>query len=256
MNVTGSFHIILVRPENPENIGLVARAMKNTGFFHLRLTGRRSVPLKSFRTAVHAADILRAAAVFSALPAATADLQVVFAATAKARKNFSPLSFDEAVSKMLSFGPDVKIGLLFGNERTGLSSEELGAANFLLTIPQASRQPSYNLASAVLISLFEIFRRLRGERPDFGIKSGKAPLSRKEQEECIHLVLKKLEERSFIHSTNRRHVTEKVSDLLGRLAMTDSDRKLLLALFSHAGLGRAAAAPRKRTDRAGRTAAG
>jgi tRNA/rRNA methyltransferase len=126
MKHTDSFHIILVRPENPENIGLVARAMKNTGFSHLRLTGWNTVPLKSFRTAVHAADILREASVFPDLPAATADLQVVFASTAKARKNFSCLSFDEAVSKMLSSGPDVKIGLLFGNERTGLTSPELG----------------------------------------------------------------------------------------------------------------------------------
>jgi tRNA/rRNA methyltransferase len=255
MNVTSSFHIILVRPENPENIGLVARAMKNTGFSHLRLTGRKSVPLKSFRTAVHAADILRAAAVFPALPAATADLQVVFAATAKARKNFSCLSFDKAVSKMLSFGPDVKIGLLFGNERTGLTSEEIVAANFVFIIQQASRQPSYNLAGAVLIILFELFRRLIEGHAPSGIKSGKAPLPRKEQEECFRLVLKKLEERSFIHTTNRRHVSERISDLLGRLTMTDSDRKLLLALFSHAGLGNVTAAPRKRTDRAGGTAA-
>jgi len=174
MKATDSFHIILARPENPENIGLVARAMKNTGFSHLRLTGWNTIPLKSFRTAVHAADILRAASVFPDLPAATADLQVVFASTAKARKNFSRLSFDEAVSKMLAFGPDVKIGLLFGNERTGLTSQDLGAANFLLTIPQASRQPSYNLASAVLVSLFELFRRLERGRVDSFIISGES----------------------------------------------------------------------------------
>jgi TrmH family RNA methyltransferase len=245
MRVTENFQIILVRPESPENIGLVARAMKNTGFSYLRLTGWKTVPLESLRTAVHAADILRAALVFPSLPKATADLQVVFAATAKARKNFSGLSFDEAVSRMLSFGPRVKIGLLFGNERTGLTSEELRAANFLWTIPQVSRQPSYNLASAVLLSLFEIFRRLRSQPTDFRIESGETPLSRQQQEECIRLILKKLEERGFIHAANKRHVTEKLSDLLGRLTMTDSDRKLLLALFSHAGEAGARGGARK-----------
>lgn len=245
MKVPENFQIILVRPESPENIGLVARAMKNTGFSHLRLTGWKTIPLESLRTAVHAADILRAASVFPSLPAATADLQVVFAATAKARKNFPCLSFDEAVSRMLSFGSSVKIGLLFGNERTGLTSEELGSANFLWTIPQVSRQPSYNLASAVLISLFEIFRRLRRPPADVRIKSRETPLSRKQQEECIRLILKKLEERGFIHKTNKRHVSEKISDLLGRLTMTDADRKLLLALFSHAGEGGAGGGARK-----------
>ncbi len=245
MKMPENFQIILVKPESPENIGLVARAMKNTGFSHLRLTGLKTVPLESFRTAVHAADILRAALAFRSLPGATADLQVVFAATAKMRKNFSALSFDEAVSRMLSLGPDVKIGLLFGNERTGLTSEELRSANFPWTIPQVSRQPSYNLASAVLVSLFEIFRRLRRDPTGSLIKSGEAPLSREQQEKCIRLILKKLEERGFIHATNKRHVSEKLSDLLGRLTMTDSDRKLLLALFSHAGEGRAMGGARK-----------
>lgn len=256
MKQTDCFHIILVRPENPENIGLVARAMKNTGFSRLRLTGWNTVPLKSFRTAVHAADILRAASIFPDLPAATADLQVVFASTAKARKNFSCLFFDEALSKMLSSGPDVKIGLLFGNERTGLTSPELGSANFLFTIPQVSRQPSYNLASAVLVTLFELFRHLERGRVDSRIISEEAPLPRKEQEECIRLLLRKLEERGFIHSTNRRHIAEMVSGLFGRLTMTDSDRRLILAMFSHAGGDDAAAATRKRTNRAGGTASG
>ena len=37
------FSVILARPENPENIGLVARAMANTGFNDLRLTGVKSL---------------------------------------------------------------------------------------------------------------------------------------------------------------------------------------------------------------------
>ncbi len=86
---------------------------------------------------------------------------------------------------MLSFGSSVKIGLLFGNERTGLTSRAR-SANFLWTIPQVSRQPSYNLASAVLISLFEIFRRLRRPPADFESNLGDAP-ARKQQEECIRL---------------------------------------------------------------------
>lgn len=58
------------------------------------------------------------------------------------------------------------------------------------------------------------------------------PLPRREQEECIRLIIRKLEERGFLHETNRRHTTELLFDLLGRLSMTDRDRRLLLALFS------------------------
>jgi TrmH family RNA methyltransferase len=252
------FVVVLVRPESLENIGLAARAMKNTGFDELRVVGRSKVEIACPRTAVHAEDILKEASFHSGLASATADLNVVFASTAKTRRNFSALSFDEAISLMLALPPETRIGLLFGNERTGLTSAELLASNYRWTIPQASRQPSYNLAAAVLITLFEVFRRLvpgpvSSPRAGYGRTQGTKqeksssllfyggavdaapPLPRSEQEACIRLIIRKLEERDFIHPANRRHTTQMLHDLLGRLAMTDRDRRLLLAMFSHTG---------------------
>ena len=52
---------------------------------------------------------------------------------------------------------------------------------------------------------------------------------------CLRLILRKLEERRFIHATNARHAAEMVRDLIGRLTITAGDRRLLLAMFSHAG---------------------
>jgi TrmH family RNA methyltransferase len=229
------FVVILVRPESVENIGLAARAMKNTGFRHLRVVGRSKVEIACPRTAVHAKDILKEASFYTDLGSATADLNLVFASTAKPRQNFSVLPLDEAVPKMLSFLPAARIGLLFGNERTGLTSTELAASNFRWTIPQASRQPSYNLAAAVLITLFAVFRQLPAQGVLVGASTREVPLPRSDQEQCIQLIIQKLEKREFIHPTNRRHTTQMLHDLLGRLAMTDQDRKLLLAMFSHAG---------------------
>ena len=239
------FVVVLVRPESLENIGLAARAMKNTGFHHLRVVGRSKVEIACPRTAVHAKDILKIASFYGDLPSATADLNVVFASTAKPRQNFSALPLDEAISLIFTFPPETRIGLLFGNERTGLTSAELLASNFRWTIPQASRQPSFNLAAAVLITLFEIFRRLKIEDEKIGpspfsggARGPEIPLPRSDQETCIRLIIQKLEEREFIYPTNRRHTTQMLHNLLGRLAMTDRDRKLLLAMFSHAGKDR------------------
>lgn len=229
--------VVLVRPESPENIGLAARAMKNTGFARLRLAGLDRLDPAAFRTAVHAGDVLSSGVFFPDLPAAVADLNVVFAATARSRQNFSGLSLDEAVTKMLAVRPPARIGVVFGNERTGLTSAELACSNFRFSIPQAFPQPSYNLASAVLITLFEIFRR-RGARGTSRVPApGEAPLPLAEQGECLRLILRKLEERRFIHATNARHATEMIRDLLGRLTITARDRRLLLAMFSHAGEG-------------------
>ena len=222
------FVIILVRPEKAENVGLVARSMKNTGFENLRLVRPSPLSQKSFLTAVHARDILEKAPLYLTLTEATADLDLIFAATAKRRKNFPSLSLDEAVNKMLSFPSLTRIGLLFGNERTGLTSEEMRCSNFRFTIPQASRQPSYNLASAVLLTLFQMFRLDFQEREP----NRERPLSREQQEECIQLILDKLDQKKFIHSTNKEHITEIVYDLCGRLTLTDRDKRLLLAIFS------------------------
>ncbi|MGD2244997.1 MAG: RNA methyltransferase [Candidatus Aminicenantes bacterium] len=223
------FRVILARPENSENIGFVARGMKNTGFAALRLVGVKRIDERSRKTAVHAQDILEKARLYPNLSAAVEDLELVFAATSKKRKNFPAIPLQKAVEEMFLHPPSTRIGLLFGNERTGLISDELRRSNFRFSIPQAEKQPSYNLASAVLLTLFHIYTYVNPKKAD--IESDK-PLSRKEQEECIRLILDKLEKRNFIHETNRRHMSDMVYDLFGRLALTEKDRKLILALFS------------------------
>lgn len=223
-----SVSVILARPENPENIGLVARAMKNTGFRDLRITNVRRLGVKAYKTAVHAGDILENVRLFQNLDAAVADLHVIFAATAKPRKNFPSMTLSEAREKMSAFTRLTKIGLLFGNERTGLTSEEMRCSNYRFTIPQASRQPSYNLAAAVLLALFyiSVSSKLKSHR------IYPRPLPRRDQEACIRMICNKLADKGFIHKTNKNHVTEMVHDLFGRIALTEKDKNLLLALFS------------------------
>ena len=224
----GRFAVILARPENHENIGLVARAMKNTGFGDLRLVGIESLRPEAFRTAVHSELILRKARYFSDLPAATGSLHLVFASTARGRDTFAVQTFAEAIETIRSSPRGSRIGLLFGNERTGLTSEELGAANYVFSLPQASRQPSYNLASAVLLTLFALFT-LPGAAPA-GRETLPAP--RAALEDCLRVVLMKLERTGFIHGGNRAHVSEMVRGLFGRMALTDRDRKFLMAVFN------------------------
>lgn len=226
------FAVILSHPENPENIGLVARNMKNTGFDDLRLVGISGLEEKTFVTAVHAGDILANARFYVSVSDAVKSVDVVFAATAKTRKNFSLLPLEGALMKMSDFPGTTRIGLLFGNERTGLISEELLHSNFRFTIPQAGNQPSYNLASAVLLTLFGIFsRRISGKMLRTKDVRGQ-PLSRGDQEACLQRIILNLERNGFIHATNKKHMEEMVHDLFGRLTMTAEDRNLLLALFS------------------------
>jgi len=222
------FAVVLVSPESQENIGLVARAMKNTGFSELRLTGITELNEDAFRPAVHSADILRAAKFFPNLKEAVASFNLVLASTARRREKFRVISLKEAVETILSFPPETKIALVFGPERTGLSSEDLEQVNFVYSIPQATRQPSYNLAAAVLLTLYHLFIR----SAEIINPKEELPATRAEQEECIRVVLMKLRQTGFITQENEEHISHKVHDLFGRLGLTDKDRQFLTAIFN------------------------
>jgi TrmH family RNA methyltransferase len=222
------FYVILVNPENQENIGLVARAMKNTGFSHLRVVGKNELTAEALRTAVHSTDILKKAVFYDSLSAAVSDLNLVLGSTVRLRKAFKVITIDEAVARIKTYPPETKIGLVFGNERTGLSDAELRQVNFVFHIPQVGRQPSYNLAAAVLITLYTLFRESAASL----ISQAPPPITRKEQTDCIELILKKLEKRGFMHETNREHVTNLLYDLFGRLALSERDRRFLTAVFN------------------------
>ena len=79
--------IILCRPQLGENIGSAARAMKNFGLSDLRLVAPRDgwPNEKAEAMAVTAKDILDNARVFETLHDALADLNMVYATTARDR---------------------------------------------------------------------------------------------------------------------------------------------------------------------------
>jgi TrmH family RNA methyltransferase len=219
--------VVLVRPGNPENIGLVARAMKNTGFPDLRIVTRGPLSAEARRTAVHAEDVLGGARLFPSLEAALADRDFVLASTARLRRHATVVPLTEAVRTIGGLPAGARIALLFGSERTGLLSEEIERANLVFTIPQAGRQPSYNLGAAVLLTLYSLFATAPPPPPE-----REPPLPRPEQDAAIALILRQLEAKRFIHSGNKVHVSALTHDLLGRLAMTARDRRFLLALFA------------------------
>ena len=79
--------IILVEPQLGENIGMVARAMANFGLAELRLVNPRDGwPNEKARAAASRADhVVDGAALFPDLRSAIADLNFVYATTARER---------------------------------------------------------------------------------------------------------------------------------------------------------------------------
>jgi tRNA (cytidine32/uridine32-2'-O)-methyltransferase len=152
--------IVLVEPLHPGNIGAVARAMKAMDLHRLTLVRPGEFPAdEADRRAVAAVDILDRAQVVETLVDAVADCQLVIGSTARARSWAHPVIDARQAGKQLTeqaaLGDEVAV--VFGNERAGLTNEELNACNFELRIPTSKDFKSLNLGSAVQILAYEIY---------------------------------------------------------------------------------------------------
>lgn len=151
--------VILMQPQLAENIGMVARACANFGLDELRLVEPRDGwPNEKARIAASGANyIVEDARAFDTLAAATADLHWLAATTARQRDLRKPvLTPEQAVAEMRArIAAGQRCGVLFGRERNGLETDEIGRADAIIMIPVNTRFASLNLAQAVLLLGYE-----------------------------------------------------------------------------------------------------
>lgn len=154
------FCIVLVRPRDPNNIGAAARAMGNFGLGDLRVVDPYPPVWREAVSAVGVSDILQNARKFASLDEALADTHFSLAATAlKNRRTEQEIVTLPHLNERLETSPSGLTALVFGNEKSGLSGEDITRCNAILNIPTAAKQPSINLAQAVILTCYELSRR-------------------------------------------------------------------------------------------------
>jgi TrmH family RNA methyltransferase len=150
-------HIILVEPIYEGNVGAIARIMHNLEFSSLRIVG--SIPKRNdFYLAMHSEDLLLEAQIYPSLKDAISDLDRVIAYSRRTGKlkpvDFTPITAAQYCAKI----PQLEIGLVFGRETFGLTDEEAALCPLRCHISTNPEFPSINLAQAVTIALWEIYR--------------------------------------------------------------------------------------------------
>ena len=152
--------VVLVETSHPGNIGAVARAMKNMGLSQLVLVRPKSFPdPEASARASGATDVLEAARVVPDLLSGIADCGLVVATTARERDpNIRVLEVREAAAQAVEMSARGPVALLFGNERIGLTNDDLAHAHLLLRIPANPEYSSLNLAMAVQLVTYEVYR--------------------------------------------------------------------------------------------------
>lgn len=153
-----NIRIVLARTSHPGNIGAAARAMKTMGLSQLYLVAPAVFPnSQADAMAASAGDVLARATVCATLAEALADTTLVLGVSARRRDIVADvLTPPEAAIRLLTEAQASPVALVFGNETSGLSNEELGLCQGLVTINANPDYSSLNLAAAVQVLSYEI----------------------------------------------------------------------------------------------------
>ncbi|MEZ0393884.1 MAG: RNA methyltransferase [Desulfurococcaceae archaeon] len=153
--------VVLVGIEGPANLGLIARTCLNFGVDELYLVNPVASVEEALRYAAHGDVLLRRARVVRSLREALegVELSAATSAIGHARGDVlrQAMPLEEFADKILARARS--IALVFGRESTGLTREELEAADFLVTIPANPEYPVLNVAQSVAIFLWEAWKR-------------------------------------------------------------------------------------------------
>ena len=225
--------IVLVNPEFPENIGSVARCMKNMGLSELILVNPVHYQrIETYALAHRSQDIVDRAVVYSSLQEALSNFSFVVGTTKRIRGRHYPLyTPQEAVREIKKVGSSHgKVALVFGRESRGLTNEELRNCNIVSTIPTARSQPAINVAQAVMIYCYELYKNVFDGK---GLKVFEWDLAENRDlsymyehlKECLLLI-------NFHPRSDIKDFIDRFRRVLGRVMLEKRDVKLFHKLFA------------------------
>ena len=228
-----NIYFILVRPQMGENIGSVARAIKNFNIKHLRIINPRCnwPNHKALATSVGARDILKSTKIYNSIAKAVGDLDIIFASTSRIRKiNKKIISIFDLKKKIKK---KKKIGILFGPEASGLSNDEISCADYLVKIPTNEKFSSLNLSHSAIIFCFEIFQYFSNKKIVYksGYKSSVAKKS--EVNKFLRFIVSRLDKKGFLQPVHKRKsMIRNINNIFQRLNLSEREIRILLGIFS------------------------
>lgn len=230
--------IILVHPQLGENIGMVARAMANFGLAELRLVNPRDgwPSEKAISAASKADHVIEAAKLYPSLEAAVADLEFVYATTARDRYGYKEVRSPVVAADELRvrFRAGEKTGILFGRERTGLTNEEIALADELVTFPVNPAFASLNLAQAVLLMSYEWMKSGLASLEDTPFDAlPQRPGKKEELQGLFDHVEETLDARGYFRPAEKKpKLVENLRAILTRPSFTGTEIQVLRGIIS------------------------
>lgn len=221
---------ILLRTHNAGNLGAAARVVRNFGA-RLVLAGPRVARdhPDALAFASGAEDTLFSAPEIGGLEEASSMFDILVALTSTRGRNARGLpgkTTGAALRRAERAG--LSVGLVFGPERNGLSTEEVLACDHRWSLPAEPDFPTLNLAQSVAVSL-ALIRGEGSRRPS----SGPPPQTvRRETWRHLMRVLRQTLEWGFPIRRERPDVIDEIVEAVRRARPTQREAELLLAALS------------------------
>lgn len=220
--------IVLCRPEGDMNTGAVCRAMKSMGLENLALVSPSPMDTDKVRQmALHAMDVYENAVIYSTLKESLQGTVLAAGITRRRgarRKWFSMLP--EELAQKVSLIDVGETAVVFGNERTGLTDEELNHCNIAVHIPSSPQFPSLNLSHAVHVISYEFYRQFLGEKT-----GGYTPVSIEDVDHVVSVIHDSLESMNYFKAADRFDTDRYFRDILARSALSIREAAHLEKIF-------------------------
>ena len=221
--------IILVEPQLGVNIGMAARAMLNCNLTDLRLVSPRDgwPNDEAIAASADASIVIENTRVYQTTHDAIADLELVFASTARSRDMVKrTINPGEAISEISLFiKTGGKAGVLFGRESKGLKNNDVALADAILSIPLNPSFSSLNLAQAVYTIGYEwISQKKRGIslKKDFTKKI--QPANKQDLIQMLEHLEQELDKSGFLRNQEKRpSMLRNLKNMFVRAQLTDQE---------------------------------
>ena len=230
--------VVLARPQDGKNIGSVCRAIKNMGISRLYIAGCQEQDLEKARVlAIHASDVLENAVFVESLQEAVDGCSFVAGITRRWGKQREYLYLDppSLADRLLRHREGGEAALVFGNEVSGLSDDEIRMCHVAVTIPSSREFPSLNLSHAVQVVTYEVYKA-------FHAAAGRkfyTPIAGKKLESLVDHIGSCLLSLGFFKIVSPDDMKRFWRDILVRAALSRREADRIRAIFSKiAGIGR------------------
>lgn len=238
--------IVLDHPDESRNIGAACRAMANNDISDLRIVGNKAdYDIEHIHVlAIHAGGIFDNAHFYNSITEATADCSICAGTTRRRGKKRGKLLLPEEFAEMaddITEGSTTeaggKVAVIFGNERTGLTDEQLDECNLGVTIPSSDNFGSLNLSHAVQIMSYHLFRKSLVEKK--GEYRGYTPLTLERVDRTVKTITDNMQKIGFFKMPGREDMENFWRSVLSRASLSEGEAQYLEKTFDKmAGLAK------------------